>query len=87
MADRPEMPIPSGEMTPAALASLIKEWAESQGFHFEKRKAATEYGLVKVSDPSDGETWTVIPNAHKGRRLKKHQIRYTIHKLNSNWKD
>jgi len=49
--------------------------------------ASGEYGKIVVRDPNDGSTYTLIPNAHHGRRLRRDQVRYTVGTLNKNWRD
>jgi hypothetical protein len=39
-----------------------------------------------VTDQQGGSTKTTIPNAHHGRRLPQDQVRYTVQRLNNNWK-
>ncbi len=84
---RAHMPLPQGEMTPQQLVDLIQDWAEAQGYEFETTPHASEFVKIAVVDPNGGYTGTVIPNAHRGRRLRRDQIRYVIQKLNSRWKD
>jgi hypothetical protein len=81
------MPVPSGELTPQQLADRIRQWAKSQGYTYKLDAHGSEFGKVTLHDPAGGRTTAVIPNAHKGRRLKKHQIRYTVHDLNTHWED
>jgi hypothetical protein len=87
MASHPQMPVPPGELSPQQLASRIRRWAESYGYGFHLGPHASEFGTVRVSDPADGHTGTVIPNAHHGRKLRKDQVRYVVQRLNSNWKE
>lgn len=83
----PKMPVPQGEMSPQQLADRIQQWAQSQGCGYAVLPHAVEFGTVRVSDPAGGHTTAVIPNAHPGRRLKKHQVRYTVRDLNNHWED
>ncbi len=87
MADRPKMPVPSGELTPQELADRIREWAKSEGYTYTLGPHGSEFGKIVLRDPTGGHTTTMVPNAHKGRRLKRHQIRYTIRDLNNPWED
>jgi hypothetical protein len=87
MADHPEMPDPGREMTPKELLGEIEEWAIANGLTYESSEAASEYGKIVVRDPNDGSTYTTIPNAHKGKRLRLDQVRYTVRNLNRNWRD
>jgi hypothetical protein len=80
------MPVPSGEMTPQELLREIQRWAAGQGFTSEFRPAGAEFGLVVVRDPAGGFTTALIPNAHRGRRLAAHKIRYVVHQLNNSWR-
>lgn len=84
---RPRMPVPPGELTPQELCDRIRAWAERQGYEFDLRAHATEYGVVTVRDPQGGFTISSVPNAHHGRRIRRDQVRYVIHKLNTRWKD
>jgi hypothetical protein len=86
MNSHPAMPIPPDEPTPEALRRASQEWAVSQGYTYEFAPARSEYGKIVVRDPADGSTYTTIPNAHHGRRLRQHQVRYTIQDLNRNWR-
>jgi hypothetical protein len=86
MADHLKMPVPPGEMTPQQLADRIRDWAASQGYTFTQNSHASEFCLVTVKDPSGEQTWTVIPNAHHGRRIRRHQIRYVVQQLNARWR-
>jgi len=85
MADRPKMPVPAGELSPRQLAGRIRDWAEAQGYTFTQGARASEFAKVLVQDPNGGETWTTIPNAHQGRRLRKDQIRYVVQQINNRW--
>jgi hypothetical protein len=80
------MPTPEGEMRPGELVKEIEEWAVSQGYTHEFTKARSEYGKMVVRDPDDGSTYTTIPNAHRGKKLRRDQVRYTVRGLNSNWR-
>ena len=86
MNGHPEMPDPGTEMAPRQLVKEIEEWAVSQGYTSETASASSEYGKVVVRDPADGSTYTTIPNAHRGRRLRRDQVRYAIQNLNTNWR-
>lgn len=87
MADRPRIPTPAGEMSPRDLCKRIQKWAQKQGYTFELTPHASEFGKVILRDPNGGQTIAVVPNPHHGRRIKKHQVRYTIQDLNANWED
>ncbi len=65
----------------------MREWAGIAGFEFELATHASEYGKVFIRDPNGGHTTSVIPNPHHGRRLKKHQVRYTVKDVNNNWEE
>jgi hypothetical protein len=80
------MPIPARELTPAELVEEIEDWAVAQGYTYEVVKARSEYAKVVIRDPNDGSTYTTIPNAHRGRKLRQDQVRYTIRNLNNNWR-
>ncbi len=84
MADRDRMSVPQGELTRRELCDQIMDWATQQGLECLVKEHASEFAKVTVHDPDGGHTATVIPNVHKGRRLKKHQIRYVIKDLNKN---
>jgi len=84
---RPKMPVPPEELSPQQLADRIRDWAASQGYTYHLGPHATEFGMVRVADPAGGHTSTVIPNAHHGRRLRKDQVRYTVQRLNANWRN
>jgi hypothetical protein len=81
------MPVPRGELTPQQLADRIRRWAEGLGYAYQLRPHSSEFGTVRVDDPADGHTSVVIPNAHHGRRLRRDQVRYTVQRLNANWKE
>jgi hypothetical protein len=81
-----EMPDPGAEMAPRQLVRAIEEWAASHGYTSETAIASGEYAKVVVRDPANGSTYTTIPNAHRGRRLRRDQVRYTIQHLNRNWR-
>jgi hypothetical protein len=85
MADRPKMPGPAGEMTPQELANLIRDWAVGQGYGFTQGPHATEFCKVLVEDPNGGQTMTTIPNPHRGRRIRRDQIRYVVQQINNRW--
>jgi hypothetical protein len=86
MNGHPEMPVPQEEMSPAELLEAIKEWAVEQGYTYEEDESSSEYGKIVVRDPNNGATYTTIPNAHKGRRLRRDQVRYAVRNLNRNWR-
>lgn len=75
MADRPQMPVPQGELSPRELLKEIEEWAENQGYETTFHATRNESGKVVVTDPDGGSTFTNVPNAHRGRRLRKDQVR------------
>jgi hypothetical protein len=79
------MPVPAGQLSPQQLAERIRDWAESQGYVYTAEAHASEFCKVVVRDPNDGQTWTTIPNAHQGRRLRKDQIRYVVRQINNRW--
>lgn len=83
---RPQMPVPQGEMMPQELADSIRNWATDQGYDFELRPHASEFGKVVIRDPTGGYTTTTIPKAHQGRRLKKNQVRYPVKEINNGWR-
>jgi hypothetical protein len=87
MADRPKMPVPAGEMTPQELSDRIRDWALEQGYDYESAPHGGEFGKIILRDPNGGHTITVVPNAHRGRRLRKNQVRYTVKGINQNWED
>jgi hypothetical protein len=80
------MPIPREEMTPGALQKAIEAWAVDQGLTYETTEASSEYGKIVVRGPEETSTYTTIPNPHKGRKLRKDQVRYTVANLNKNWR-
>lgn len=84
---RPTMSVPHGELTPQELADEIRQWATSQGYSFEMRPAAQEFGLVVVRDPAGAFTTALIPNPHHGRRLARHKVRYVVQQLNTSWRN
>jgi hypothetical protein len=84
---RPKMPVPQTELMPQDLVDEIRRWAAGQGYSTETRPAAQEYALVIVRDPDGGFTTTLIPNAHHGRRLARHKVRYTVQQLNTSWRN
>jgi len=86
MNGHPQMPDPGREMTPGELCKAIEDWAARQDYTSETSSAASEYGKVVVRDPANGSTYTTIPNAHKGRKLRRDQVRYTVRNLNNNWR-
>ena len=79
------MPVPTGEMSPRKLADWIRGWAATQGYSYQQESHASEFAKVTVRDSAGNHTTTVVPNAHHGRRLKKHQVRYTVKGINDNW--
>jgi hypothetical protein len=83
---RPSLPVPVGELTPEELRGHIEQWAINNGYAFEFRPAAREYGAIVVRDPAGGHTYTTVHKPHKGRRLRKDQIRFVVRHLNMNWK-
>ncbi len=85
MADRPKMPVPPGDMAPQELADRIREWAAGQGYVAFQLPHATEFAKIAVKDPSGGRTWTVIPNPHRGRRIRRDQVRYVVQQINIRW--
>jgi hypothetical protein len=87
MAERPKISVPAGELTPQEVCDYLREWARSQGYEFDLAPHGSEYGKATVRDPNGGHTTAVVPNAHHGRRLKKHQVRYTVRDVNRNWED
>lgn len=87
MADRPKMPVPTGDLSPKELCSKIKSWAKGFGYEFELESHGHEYGRAVVRDPAGGLTSATVPNAHKGRKLRRDQVRYTVQDINRNWKE
>jgi len=85
MADRPKMPAPRGDVSPQELADRIHEWAAAHGYMTTQAAHATEFAKIVVKDPNGEWTWTVIPNAHHGRRIRRDQVRYVIHQINTRW--
>ena len=85
MANRPKMPVPLKDMPPQELADRIHEWATAQGFVSSQAPHATEFAKVIVKDPNGEWTWTVIPNAHRGRRIRRDQVRYVVQQINIRW--
>ena len=86
MNGHPPMPVPPDEPTPGELVEEVKRWAVAQGYTYEVAKARSEYTKVVVRDPNDGSTYTTVPNAHQGRKLRQDQVRYTVRNLNNNWR-
>jgi len=86
MANRPQMPVPPGELSPQAVCDAIRDWAAGCGFTYEQKPHAGEFAKVIVRDPGDGYTFTTVHNAHHGRRLRKKQARYAVGNLNKNWR-
>jgi hypothetical protein len=87
MNAHPQRPIPQGELTPTELRDEIGRWAVGHGYTYETTPARSEAWKVVVRDPNDGTTYTTIPKAHHGRRLRHDQVRYTVRNLNSNWRN
>jgi hypothetical protein len=87
MDGRPRMPTPRGESTPQQLCDRIRDWAHGQGYEYDFGPYGNEFGKVTVRDPDGGHTTAVVPNAHRGRRLRKDQVRYTVRDLNNNWEE
>ncbi len=87
MANRPQMPVPKGELTPQAMCDAIRDWAASQGYSYEQLPHSSEFAKVILSDPAGGETFTTAHNAHHGRRIRRDQIRKVVRNLNMNWRD
>jgi hypothetical protein len=87
MANRPEMPVPAGELTPQALCDAIRDWGASHGYTYQQQPHASEFAKVIVSDPAGGQTFTTVHNAHRGRRLRRDQVRHVVRNLNKNWGD
>jgi hypothetical protein len=81
------MPVPAGELTPEELCECVRQWAESQGYEFELGPHASEFGKIRVRDPAGGFTNNTVPNPHRGRRLRRDQVRYVVQKLNNRWRD
>ena len=86
MANRPKMPAPSRDMAPQELTDLIREWAAAQGYAASQAPHATEFAKIVVKDPNGGFTWSVIPNAHQGRRIRRDQVRYVVQQINTRWR-
>jgi hypothetical protein len=87
MADRPKMPVPAGELAPQGVCDAIRDWAARHGYSFEQLPHAREFAKVIVRDPAGGQTFTTIHNAHRGRRIRRDQIRKVVQNLNTNWRD
>jgi hypothetical protein len=79
------MPDPRTEMRPQDLVKAIEDWAAAQGYSTEVTSASSEYAKVIVRDTAGGSTRALIPNAHHGRRLRRHQVRYVVQEINTNW--
>jgi hypothetical protein len=86
MADRPQMPVTGEELSPRELCAKIEEWAQGQGYECEFSPHAKEFCKVMIRSPDGEFTNNTIPNAHRGRRLRRDQVRYVIQRLNSNWR-
>ncbi|MBY0527168.1 MAG: hypothetical protein K2R98_27480 [Gemmataceae bacterium] len=86
MANRPQMPVPGGELSPQAVCDAIRDWAESHGCTFQQLPHAGEYAKVIVRVPGSGTSFTTVHNAHRGRRLRRDQVRYAVGNLNKNWR-
>jgi hypothetical protein len=86
MADRPKMLAPPGDQSPQELADRIRDWAAGRGYIVSQASHATEFAKIVVKDPDGGFTWTVIPNAHRGRRLRRDQVRYVVQQINIRWR-
>lgn len=84
---RPRMVIPLGQLMPHDLCEEIRHWAEAQGYLYHLRSHGTEYGVIVLEDLTGWHTYTTIPNAHKGRRLRKDQVRYCVQNLNNRWRN
>jgi hypothetical protein len=54
---RASLPVPAGELTPEELRGHIEQWATNNGYAFEFRPAAREYGAIVVRDPAGGHTY------------------------------
>ena len=87
MNGHPQMPVPGGELSPQQLASRIHRWADSQGYGYQLGPHTSEFGIVRVSDPANGHTTVVIPNSHRGRKVRKDQVRSVVQRLNANLKE
>ncbi len=87
MNGHPAMPVPREELSPSRLAARIRQWAEEQGFEFRQSPHASEFTKVTVRHPRGEYTTTVIPNAHHGRRLQRHQVRYVVQEINNSWRN
>lgn len=83
----PAMPVPEGDLTPAELRDAIASWAEQQGYEAVFRLGRNEYGIIVLHAPDGAVTTTTIPNAHRGRRLRRDQIRYVVKKVNTSWRE
>ena len=86
MNGHPAMPVPQGELTPAELLREIQDWAVGQKYTYETSKARKESAKIVVRDPKNGSTYTTIPKAHRGRKLRRDQVQYTVQNLNTNWR-
>lgn len=86
MNGHPLLPVPTGQQTPRELLDEIERWAVAHGYTYEETKARSEFAKIVVRDPNDGSTYTTIPNAHQGRKLRQDQGRYAVRNLNNNWR-
>ena len=87
MSTRPRVALPRGEWRPQELCDFIRRWAENQGYDFVQEDHACEFAKVTIRDADGSHTTTVVPNAHHGRRLKRHQVRYTVQGVNNHWEE
>jgi hypothetical protein len=88
MTPREIMPGVRRETTPSELVDLICRWAASVGYEYEVTPHACEFAEIVIRDRAAGlYTTTTVPNAHHGRRLKKHQLRYPVHEINTCWRE
>jgi len=83
---RPQMPVPSGELRPQELLALIQQWALDEGLQFRAMPHATEFAKVEIHSGDGGWTFASIPNAHRGRRLRRDQVHYVVQQLNARWR-
>jgi hypothetical protein len=86
MNGHPLLPIPAGELSPRQLAAHMKQWEEEEGYEFQLVPHASEFAKVTVRDEEGNVTTTVIPNAHRGRRLRRDQVRYVVREINASWR-
>ena len=80
------MPVPK-ENCPRDVLPRIRQWADEQGYEFQLSPHASEFTKVTVRHPNGEYATTVIPNAHHGRRLRRHQVRYVVQEIDDDWRN